>query len=65
METYSENYRVRGFQFLPPVIKNLLIINVLFYMADITFGLRGIDLSRYLGLHYVSAADFHWWQYVT
>lgn len=65
METYSENYRVRGFQFLPPVIKNLLIINVLFYMADLTCGLYGIDLSRYLGLHYVSATDFHWWQYIT
>lgn len=50
METYNnnENYRVRGFQFLPPIIKNLLIINVLFYLADMTLGARGIDLSRYL-----------------
>ncbi len=67
METYNnnENYRVRGFQFLPPIIKNLLIINVLFYLADMTLGARGIDLSRYLGLHYLSAVDFHWWQYIT
>ena len=62
---YNDNYRVRRFQFLPPVIKNLLIINLLFFIADMTLKLYGIDLVRYLGLHYVTAEDFHWGQYVS
>lgn len=61
----GQQYRVSGFKVLPPVIKNLLIINVLFFLADMTFGMRGFDLSRYLGLHYITATDFHIYQYVT
>lgn len=53
------------FQILPPVVKNLLIINALFFLADVVFGFKGIDLSDWLGLHYFKASDFAIWQPVT
>lgn len=53
------------FQILPPVVKNLLIINALFYLADVVLGFKGIDLSNWLGLHYFQASSFAFWQPVT
>ncbi|PLX05730.1 MAG: DUF1751 domain-containing protein, partial [Marinilabiliales bacterium] len=45
-------YRPTGFKMLPPVIKNLIIINVLFYLATFAFGSAfNIDLVKILGLH--------------
>ena len=64
-DNYDSSYSPRGFSFLPPVVKNLLIINILFYLADLTLAWRGIDLTRWLGLHYVTATDFHFWQFIT
>jgi membrane associated rhomboid family serine protease len=57
--------RMGEFQILPPVVKNLLIINALFFLADVVFGFKGIDLSDWLGLHYFKASDFAIWQPVT
>lgn len=65
MHNQQENYRIQGFSFLPPVVKNLLILNVLFYLADISLATRGIDLSRWLGLHYFTAKDFYPFQFLT
>lgn len=65
---YQQNegdYRIQGFSFLPPVVKHLLIINALFFLADISFSTLGIDLNKWLGLHYVTGRDFHIWQFVT
>ena len=53
------------FQILPPVVKNLLIINALFFLADVVLGFKGIDLSNWLGLHYFQAPGFAFWQPVT
>ena len=53
------------FQILPPVVKNLLIINALFFLADVVLGFKGIDLSDWLGLHYFQAPSFAFWQPVT
>ncbi len=50
---------------LPPVVKNLLIINVLFYLLSEAFNLKGIDLNQWLGLHYQQAPAFHIYQLVT
>lgn len=50
---------------MPPVTKNLLIINLLFFFATIVGELRGIDLADYLGLHFFLASDFRLWQLVT
>ena len=54
-----------GFNMLPPVVKNLLIINGLFFLATITLEQQGIDLSRYLGMHYFESEYFAPYQYVT
>ena len=51
---------------LPLVIKNLLIINVLFYLA--TIGLNSAfnyDLVQLLGLHYPTSSNFGVWQIVS
>lgn len=50
---------------MPPVVKNLLILNVLFFLADVCLQPRGIDLTRWLGLHYITAQDFYPWQFIT
>ncbi len=61
-----EQFRPRGFNFLPPVVKNLLIINGLFFLATITFdSVYHIDLTQYLGLHYFESQFFQPWQYIT
>ena len=49
-----------------PAVKNLLILNVLFFAATFVFGRSlDLDLNQWLGLHYVSAKDFGVWQLVT
>ena len=50
---------------IPVITKNLLIINVLVFVA--TYALRGlnIDLDTLLGLHFILAPDFRAWQFVT
>lgn len=53
------------FRNLPPVTKNLLIINLLFYFAKIVFQRYDIDLTNLLGLHYITASEFHVWQPLT
>lgn len=62
----SDQYSPRGFTFLPFVVKNLLIINGLMFLAQIlserSFGFR---LEEHLGLHYFAAQDFRPWQFIT
>lgn len=51
---------------LPPVIKNLLIINLLVFVASQWVLPRiGVDLHRLCGLHFFMAPDFRPWQFVT
>lgn len=60
------DFRPSGFSVLPTVVKNLLIINVLFFLATIAFDVSlHIDLADYLGLHYIGASDFQPFQLVT
>ena len=49
----------------PPVTKNLLIINVLFFFATEVLARRGIDLTGLFGLFFFGVGDFHIWQPVT
>jgi len=61
-----ERYSPSGFGILPPVVKNLIIINVLFFIA--TFGFDNafhIDLVEKLGLHYFAAQEFQAYQFLT
>ncbi|WP_256001917.1 rhomboid family intramembrane serine protease [Pedobacter deserti] len=51
--------------YIPPVVKNLLIINVLFFAAKYVFSNIGVDLSEHLGAFYVDSPFFRVWQLVT
>lgn len=62
----EQYYSPQKFSILPPVVKNLLIINILFFLATIAFdNLWHIDLSRYLGLHYFQSDLFYPHQLIT
>lgn len=50
---------------MPPITKNLIIINVLLYLATSVAELRGIDLEHFFALHFFLASDFGLWQLVT
>ena len=50
---------------LPTVTKNLLIINVLFFLGTFVAGRYGIDLENLLGLHFFLASDFKLYQLFT
>ena len=50
---------------LPPVTKNLLIINVLCFLGYMVAQKYGIDLNNTLGLHFFLASDFNLAQLVT
>ena len=45
----SDDIRVNGFNILPIAVKNLLIINGLFFLAKIALASR-VDLDAWLGL---------------
>lgn len=44
---------------IPPITKNLLIINILMFFGTIVADSYGIDLARYLGLHFVLSDHFN------
>ena len=50
---------------IPTVTKNLLIINLIAFIATFVFQLRGIDLADIGGLHFFMASNFHLYQLVT
>ena len=54
------------FSYLPEVVKNLLIINALFFLGKIVLGGNfGIDLDKLFGLHNWQSPDFRPHQFVT
>jgi membrane associated rhomboid family serine protease len=59
-------FRPRSFQVLPTVIKNLLIINVLVFLAQMAFDPTGLGrISQLFALHDVRSAFFHPHQLIT
>ncbi|MBT8195071.1 MAG: rhomboid family intramembrane serine protease [Bacteroidia bacterium] len=51
---------------LPDVVKNLLIINALFFLATLVAGSNfQFDLSELLGLHYFESKYFYPFQYIS
>jgi membrane associated rhomboid family serine protease len=61
-----EQFRPTSFKLLPDVVKNLLILNGLFFLATYALDVRfHIDLTDYLGLHYFEADKFRPWQFIT
>lgn len=62
----TEQYRPRGFSLLPTVVKNLLIINTLMFLATLLASKSfHIDLDNTLGLHYPPSMAFKPWQFIT
>lgn len=50
---------------IPPVVKNLLIINVIFFIATWIFEQQGLQLIGYLGVFYFDSPFFNIWQPIT
>jgi len=50
---------------IPPVVKNLIIINVLMWLVTVILNMRGIHLNDILGLHYIQSPEFRPYQLVT
>lgn len=50
---------------MPPVTKNIIIINVLFFLAMYVTPRYGIDLTQTMGLHFFMASDFKIYQLLT
>lgn len=50
---------------IPTITRNLLVINVVVFLATYVFRGLGIDLNDLLGLHFMLAPDFHFYQLFT
>lgn len=50
---------------LPPIVKNIIIINAILVFAQYVFGQLGYNLGDLLGLHYWQSPKFKWWQLLT
>lgn len=63
---FNRQYRPSGFGYLPPVTKNIILVNVIMYLATILLiKTKNFDLTSYLGLHYYLAPDFKPHQFIT
>lgn len=61
-----QRYSPTGFSLLPPVIKNLLIINGIFFLAQMTLSsVYAIQIEDYLGLRYFLSDQFQIFQVIT
>lgn len=54
-----------GFRGIPDVVKNLLILNVLAFLALMILGNQGLDLNRIAGLYYWKSPQFEPYQLIT
>ncbi|MGP1446806.1 MAG: rhomboid family intramembrane serine protease [Candidatus Limimorpha sp.] len=61
----SQQFSPNGFSILPPIVKNLLIINALLYLGMVAASRFNIDLNDILGLHFFMASDFKPFQIIT
>ena len=63
---YMMNQNSSGFlSSIPMVTKNLIIINLLFWVASLVLPKVGIDLVQLFGLHFPGVKDFYPFQFVT
>ena len=58
-------FRPSSFQILPAVIKNLLILNGLFFLAQNTVGRELINMEDLFALHTWQSPFFRPWQFIT
>ena len=61
----NQQFSPTGFKVLPTVVKHLLIINVLMYLATFTLTRFNINLTDIFGLHFFKASDFRIYQIFT
>ena len=62
----SEEYRPTGFRLLPTVVKHLLIINAICYLAYYVLAQRGIiNLNAICGIYSLQTGEFRPWQPIT
>jgi len=59
------NYRQSPFANIPPVVKNLLIINVIFFLATFVLGQAHVSLVEHLSVFYFDSPMFKPWQIIT
>jgi rhomboid-like protein len=61
------NQRTGPLEHMPTVVKNLVIINALFYLVKFLGNgqFLGQDMDSLLGLHYLTSPEFRPWQLVT
>ena len=53
------------FRQIPPITKNLLIINVLAFFAHVVLKDHGFSMNDTFGLHFIMASDFQFYQLFT
>lgn len=53
------------FSGIPKVCKNILIINLIVWLAQLVLMQKGIDLSDHLGLYYFESSNFRIYQFIT
>ncbi len=59
-------YRSSFLDRIPPVTKNLIIINILFWLASVSLAqTKGIHLNDWLGLYYWEGSRFHPFQLIS
>lgn len=59
-------HRPSGFKILPDVVKNIIIINGIMFLATISLATSfNLDLVDLLGLHYPAAEKFNPYQFIT
>lgn len=61
-----EYYRPGGYRMLTPVVKNLLIINVIFFiMTYVILSVFHYDITKDLGLYFIKSDNFRPYQFIT
>lgn len=50
---------------MPPVVKNLILVNALFFLVTMVLQQTGIDLYKYLGLYFPASENFRLHQVFT
>lgn len=60
------NYSPIGFRLMPPVVKNILIINIIMFIGTLVVDSKfGTDLTRFLGLFYPGSEHFEPYQLIS
>ena len=59
-------FKPQRFNILPTIVKNILIINCILFLATEILNLQGIiNLKELLGLHYWKSSSFETWQIIS